>query len=117
MASNTPSTLLQTIEADLSFGESWLENEALGGALFVWNLLKGAFIALGPVAGKLMTDVLTQAVQNASAGDSVEQIESAALNTASAEAKTALATAGSAVAQQLIIGIKANMTASAKPAA
>ena len=112
-------TLLQTIEADLSAGESWLEDEALGAGLFIWNTLKGAFIALGPTLGNDLVAVLTGAVQNAAAGDSVETIETNALNTASADAKTALQTAGSAVAQQLIIGIKNNLanTVAAAPAA
>jgi hypothetical protein len=117
MTTNTPSTLLQTIESDLSAGASWLEQEALGAGLFLWNTLKGAFIALEPAAGQLLVDVLTGAVNNASAGDSVEQIETAALNTASTEAKAALSTAGSAAVKQIIIGIQSNLQQSAAASA
>ena len=110
MTTVTTGNLLQTIEADLKAGESWLEQEALGAGLFIWNTLKGAFIALGPTLGNDLVAVLTGAVQNAAAGDSVETIETNALNTATADGKAALAAAGSAVSQQIIIGIKNNLT-------
>lgn len=112
----TPSALLQTIQADLSAGASWFGQEALGAGLFIWNSLKAAFIALEPAAAQLLVDVLTGAVTNAEAGDSVEQIEQSALNTASTEAKSAIKTAGSAATQQIIIGIRANMQQSSSTA-
>jgi hypothetical protein len=101
------STLLQTIETDLAAGESWLEDEAESVGLAMWNALKAGFIALGPAAGKLVMDTLNTAVTAAQDGDTVEQIETAALNTATTDAKTALQTLGSAGTQQLIIGLRA----------
>lgn len=109
--------LLSTIITDLHAGESWFLGEAEGAGLFMWNLLKGAFIALEPAAGKVLLDTLTGAVAGAAAGDSVEQIQTAALNTASSEGKAALVSAGSAVAQQLIIGLRANLPAASTPPA
>jgi hypothetical protein len=109
----TPSSLLQTIEADLKAGVSYLEDEALGAGLFIWNTIKTAFIALEPAAAQLLIDVLTGAVASASAGASVEAIETSALNTAKGDALKAIQTVGSAATQQLIIGIRANLPAAA----
>lgn len=107
-ATLSSSVLWQTIVTDLHAGESWFAAEAEEAGLFVWNSLKGAFIALGPKAMNLVTDVLTQSVTDAAGGKTVEQIESDAMNTAQGEVKTALLTAGSGVVQTLIAGIKAN---------
>lgn len=106
------STLEQTIIADLKAGESWLEKEALGAGLFIWNILKASFIAIGPSLGKALMDFLTEIVAGAEAGHSVEQIETSALNAAKGDALTALTTIGSAATQQLIIGIRANLPTS-----
>lgn len=110
-SSATQSTLLNTIIADLHAGESWLVNEAETDGLAIWNAIKAAFIAIGPAAGKLLMGSLEIAVADAAAGDSIEQIEQAALNTATDGAKSAIKTAGSAATQQLIIGIRANQIA------
>lgn len=114
--SDSPFTSLgQTILADLRAGESWLEEEALGAGLFIWNTVKAAFVAIGPKLGQALVDVLTQAVQGAEEGHTVEQIETSALNLAKGDAQTALVTVGSAATQQLIIGIRANLPPAAKP--
>lgn len=102
------STLLQTIEVDLRAGESWLENEAETVGLFLWNTLKSAFIAVGPVAGKLALDVLSQAVANAEANKPVEGILTDALNTAKGDALGALVTIGKNAGIQIIAGLQAN---------
>lgn len=104
----TGNTLLSTIVADLKAGASWFEQEASGIGLFVWNTVKSAFIALEPAAAQILMDTLTNAVNGAAAGHSIEQIEQAALNTASTEGKAALAQAGSGVVQTLIAGLRAN---------
>jgi hypothetical protein len=106
------SLLLQTIETDLKAGESWLENEAETAGLYLWNALKGAFIALGPTLGKTLTDTLTSAVTAASENDTIEQIETAALTTATEEGKAAIAAAGSGIVQTVIAGIKSNLSPS-----
>lgn len=109
-------SLLKTIESDLSAGESWLEHEALDAGLFLWNTLKAAFIALGPVEGQILSSVLSGAVANAAAGQSIEQIETSALNSAVGQEQQVLLKAGSGVVQTVIAGIKANMAASPAPA-
>lgn len=107
------STLLQTIEADLSAGASYLEAEAAGAGLFLWNTLKGAFIALEPAEAAILTTVLGNAVVQAGAGQSIEQIETAALNTTKSEEQAVLLKAGSGVVQTVIAGIRANTPAAA----
>lgn len=102
-------TLLQTIESDLSAGESWFEDNALSVGLFLWNTLKSAFVALGPEEGQILVDALTAAVSGATAGHSIEQIETDALNQATVEQKAVLVKAGSGVVQTVIAGIKVNL--------
>lgn len=102
------SNLEQTVKADLSAGVSYLEQEALGTALSLWNILKGAFIALEPAAAQLLMDTLAAAVSAAGAGASIEAIETAALNTAIGDAKAILEKAGSGIIQVIIAGIKAS---------
>ncbi len=103
------STLEQTIKADLQAGVSYLEHEALDIGLTLWNILKGAFIALEPAAAQILMDTLHAAVQAAEAGHTIEQIETAALNTAVGEAKDILAKAGSALVQTLIAAIRGSL--------
>jgi hypothetical protein len=105
---DTKPTLLQTIEADLKAGISWFENEAENIGLFMWNTLKAVFNALEPAEAQILSDVLTGAVANANAGHTIEQIESAALNTATDEQKAVLAKAGSNVAQTFIAALRVN---------
>jgi hypothetical protein len=100
--------LLQTIETDLKAGVSYLESEAETVGLYLWNVLKTTFIALEPAEAQILTDVVQSAVTAASGGDSIEQIETAALNTATAEQKAVLAKAGSGVVQTVIAAVKAN---------
>lgn len=101
-------TLEATIKADLTAGVSWFEDEAASAGLALWNILKGAFIALEPATAQVLVDTLTAAVTAAGTGASIENVETAALNTASTEAQAALAKAGSGVVQTIIAGIKAN---------
>jgi len=101
-------TLLQTIETDLKAGVSFLEEEALEAGLGIWNILKGAFIALEPAEAQILTTVLGQAIADAGAGKSIEQIESRALNTAKGDEAAVLTKAGSGVIQTVIAGIRAN---------
>lgn len=105
---NPFATLEATIKADLTAGASWFETEAAGAGLALWNILKSAFIALEPAAANVLVDTLTAAVKSAGTGASIETVETAALNTASAEAKQVLINAGSGVVQTVIAGIKAN---------
>lgn len=105
------SALLQTIVTDLSAGVSYLEKEAEGVGMFLWSVLKNAFIALEPQEAQLLVDVLTGAVAGASQGHTIEQIETAALNTATAEQQAILAKAGSGAAQTIIAGLRANQAA------
>lgn len=105
------SLLLQTIETDLAAGESWLETEVETVGLNLWNILKGAFVALGPSVGQLVIDTLSAATTAANAGMTIEQVETSALNTAAGEAKAALVTAGSGVVQTIIAGIRATTPA------
>ena len=102
------STLLQTIETDLAAGESFLVQEAEGAGLWLWNVLKAAFIALGPAEVTILQDVLTKAVTAAGTGSSIEQVETAALNTASTDEQAVLLKAGSGVVQTVIAGLKAS---------
>ena len=105
------SLLLSTIETDLKAGVSWFEGEAETVGLELWNVLKSAFIALEPAAGKVLLDTLTGAVTGAAAGQTIEQIEEHALSTASTEGKAALATAGSGVVQTVIASLRSNLIA------
>lgn len=102
--------LLQTIEADLSAGVSYLETEAESTGLFLWNTLKGAFVALEPAEAAILTSVLGTAVASADAGQSIEQIETSALNTAKADEQAVLLKAGSGIVQTVIAGLKASTT-------
>lgn len=106
-------TLLQTIETDLSAGASYLETEAENIGLGLWNIFKGVFIALEPAEAAILTDVLGGAVAAASAGHSIEQIETSALNTAKDEEKVVLMKAGSGIVQTVIAAIRANPTPAA----
>lgn len=111
------SSLLQTIVTDLSAGESWLAQEAQDAGLFLWNTLKSAFIALGPVEGQILSSVLTNAVIQAGSGASIEQIYTSALNTTVQQEQAVLIKAGTGVAQTVIAGIKANLAAGVPTAA
>lgn len=110
----TGGSLLQTIETDLKAGVSYLETEAESAGLALWNIVKGAFIALEPAESQILTTVLGNAVTAAAAGHSIEQIESNALNTASADEKAVLLKAGSGIVQTVIAGIKANIPPAAQ---
>ncbi len=105
------STLLSTIESDLSAGVSYLETEAEEAGLALWNIFKGAFIALEPAEAAILTTVLGNAVTAAGSGQSIEQIETAALNTTVTSEQAVLAKAGSGIIQTVIAGIKANTPA------
>lgn len=105
---NSFATLEATIKADLTAGVSWFETEAADAGLALWNILKGAFVALEPAAADVLVNTLQAAVASAGTGASIEQVETAALNTASADAQAALAKAGSGIVQTIIAGIKAN---------
>lgn len=100
-------TLLQTIETDLNAGVSYLEAEAEDAGLGLWNILKGVFIALEPTEASILTTVLTGAVTAAEGGSSIEQIETSALNTATADEKAVLLKTGSGIVQTVIAAIKA----------
>lgn len=106
---NTFATLEATIKADLSAGISWFEDEAAGAGLALWNILKGAFVALEPAAADILVNTLQAAVISAGTGASIENVETTVLNTASTEAQAALAKAGSGVVQTIIAGIKAQV--------
>lgn len=108
-------SLLQTIETDLAAGASFLEQEALGAGLFLWNALKGAFIALEPAEAAILENVLTGALTQAGTGASIEQVETTALNTASTQEQAVLTKAGSGVIQTVIAGLRAGQQA--QPAA
>jgi hypothetical protein len=103
----SPSQLLATIESDLAAGASYLEQEALGVGLELWNLLKGVFVALEPAAAGVLVTTLKSAVATAGTGASIESIETAALNAAETTAKTVLETAGSGVIQTIIAALVA----------
>lgn len=105
------SLLLQTIEADLKAGVSFLETEAESAGLSLWNTLKGVFIALEPMEAQILADILGAAVASAGAGKSIEEIETAALNTAKDEEKAVLIKAGSGITQTVIAGLRANAPA------
>lgn len=107
------STLLQTIRTDLAAGMSYLEKEAESAGLFLWNTLKGAFVALEPAEAAILTDVLGTAVGAAAGGKTIEQIETDALNTATVEQKAVLVKAGSGIVQTVIAGIKASQAPTA----
>lgn len=102
-----PSTLLTTIQADLSAGESYLEQEALGVGLELWNLLKQVFVALEPGAAQVLLTALKSAITSVEAGSSIEQIETAALNAAEPIAAAVLKTVGSGVVQTIIAALLA----------
>lgn len=102
-------TLEATIKADLTAGVSWFETENGDAGLALWNILKGAFVALEPSVAAVLVDTLTTAVTTAGTGASIETVETAALNTASVEGQAALAKAGSGVVQTIIAGIKAQV--------
>lgn len=108
MSTNPFATLEATIVSDLKAGISWLEDEVATVGLAVWNVLKGAFIALEPAEANVLITVLTSAVAQAAAGHTIEEIETAALNLAKAEEQAVLLKAGSGIVQTLIAGIKAN---------
>lgn len=101
------SVLLHTIKHDLNAGVSWFEHEAEDVGLFLWNTLKSAFIALEPLEGQILMDILSAAVLDAAGGKSIEEIESHALNLATDEQKSVLLKAGSGIVQTVIAGIKA----------
>lgn len=103
-------TLLQTIETDLQAGASYLEQEAEDAGLGLWNILKGAFIALEPAEAQVLTSILQGAVTAAGAGQSIEQIETAALNTAKTDEQAVLTKAGSGIVQTIIAALRANPT-------
>lgn len=109
MANITGSTLLQTIVTDLKSGVSFLENEAADAGLFLWNTVKAAFIALEPLEAAILKDVLSAAVSAADGSHTIEQIETAALNTAKADQKDVLIKAGSGIVQTIIAGLRANL--------
>lgn len=100
-------TLLQTIETDLAAGVSYLEQDAEEAGLVLWNTLKAAFIALEPAEAAILNTVLSNAVTAAAGGKSIEEIETAALNTAKDDEKAVLAKAGSGIVQTIIAGLKA----------
>lgn len=102
-------SLEATVKADLSAGVSWLESEAASAGLALWNILKGAFIALEPAEAQVLIDVLTAAVGAAGAGVPIEAVETAALNTAKGAEAAVLTKAGSGVIQTVIAGIKASL--------
>lgn len=104
---NPFATLEATIKADLTSGISWFENEAAAVGLGLWNILKNVFIALEPAEAQVLVDTLTAAVTAAGTGASIENIQTAALNTAKTEEMAVLAKAGSGVVQTVIAGIKA----------
>lgn len=103
------STLEHTIKADLQAGVSWLEHEAAEVGLGLWNILKGVFIALEHAEAAILVDVLTVAVQSAQSGHTIEEIHTAALNTAKREQQDILLKAGTGVVQTIIAGIKASL--------
>jgi hypothetical protein len=100
--------LLTTIQTDLAAGVSYLEAEAEGAGLALWNIFKGAFIALEPAEAAILTTVLGDAVAAAGTGASIEQIETQALNTTKTDEQAVLAKAGSGIIQTVIAGIRAN---------
>lgn len=100
------SDLLATIEADLSAGVSYLENEVENVGLWLWNTVKAAFIALEPAEAAVLKAVLQAGVAAAGAGQSIEQIETAVLNTAKGAEADVLAKAGSGVVQTIIAALK-----------
>lgn len=109
------STLLQTIVTDLHAGESWFVGEAESAGLFLWNTLKAAFIALAPAETAILTNLLSGAVVAAAGGKSIEDIETAALSSASAQEQALMVKAGSGVVQTLIAGLKTQVPASPAP--
>lgn len=106
-------TLLQTIETDLAAGVSYLETEAEDAGLGLWNILKGVFIALEPAEASVLTAILTTAVTAAGSGQSIEQIETSALNTAKTDEQAVLAKAGSGVIQTIIAALRATPSVAA----
>lgn len=105
-ASASPSQLLATIESDLAAGASYLEQDALGVGLELWNLLKSVFVALEPEEAGVLLTTLKAAVA-ASPGASIETIETTALNAGEAAGKAVLATVGSGVVQTMIAALLA----------
>lgn len=112
MSQSGSSTLLQTIETDLAAGVSYLEKEVEGIGMQLWNGFKQIFIALEPAETQVLIDTLTGAMASAGTGASIEQVETAALNTAKTEEQAVLTKAGSAVVQTVIASLRA-----AQPAA
>lgn len=104
------SQLLDTIKADLHAGESWFVSEAESVGLFLWNTLKGAFIALGPAEAEIVRVLLSTGVASFGAGKSIEETFTAILNSAKDEEKLLLAKLGTGIATTLIAGLKANIT-------
>ena len=111
VATPVNTTLWGTILADLSAGETWFATEAETVGLSLWNLLKGAFIALAPGEMTILQDLLTKAVSDAAAGKSIEEIFSDALNLASTEELALLQKAGSGIGLTLVSAIKAKVAA------
>lgn len=105
------STFLNTVKTDLLAGESWLESEVIEAALEVWNIIKGVYVALAPaemaqVVAFLKAELAVMGTDVAK-GMSLEAIETALLTKAPAAVQDLLKAAGSAVVQQLIVGIVA----------
>ena len=100
------SVLLQTIEADLKAGVSYFEKEAEDVGMWLCNTVKAAFVALEPAEAAVLRDVLLAGVAAASSAHSVEQIESAVLNTAKTDELAVLTKAGSNVVQTVIAALR-----------
>jgi hypothetical protein len=109
--------LITTIETDLEAAGNWLETEALGGATALWNVLKVAFILVTSEQAQVIIDVFNKVQSDASAGKSLEQIETDMLQVASAEELVILQQAGSQIIQGIVAFIQASNVASAKLAA
>lgn len=102
------SRLVDTIKTDLHAGVSWLEQEAEIAALDVWNVVKGVFVALEPVAAQILLDAVKAAVTAAESGHSIEEIATAVLNTGKAEVIDAAKSAGPGLLQVLVASVKAS---------
>lgn len=102
------SRFIDTVISDLHAGVSWLEAEVETAALDVWNVIKVPLVALEPAAGAILLDAVKVGVAAASAGQTIEQIETAIMNTTEQELLAALKQAGSGVVQALIALAKAS---------
>jgi len=101
-------SLITTIETDLTAGENWLKDELVTTATGVWEILKVVFEALTVQQAQVILDVLGKVQTDATAGKSLEEIETDMLNTATADEAALLKAAGSQLIQGLIALVQAS---------